>query len=80
LQADAVNTTRRMEANDKFLQGLIASTQNEQKVAQQKLEVCNAEKTDLLVQLARSDAERVSLYDQVTINSLNSRMHRTDGP
>ncbi|KAJ6606297.1 hypothetical protein DFH09DRAFT_1353457 [Mycena vulgaris] len=68
LQSEAFDTARRLEANEKYLHDLIASTRNEQQAAQHKLAACNAEKADLFVRLARSDNERLTLYHQVEIS------------
>ncbi|KAJ7491135.1 hypothetical protein FB451DRAFT_632489 [Mycena latifolia] len=68
LQAEAVDTARRLESKDKYLFDFIAATRSEQKVAQEKLEACNAEKAQLLAQLARSDNERVALYHQIQVS------------
>jgi hypothetical protein len=58
-------TTRRLEANDRFLQEVIASSRNEQRVAQQKLEAFSAEKSELLSQLGRLNNEHITLRHQV---------------
>ncbi|KAJ7118885.1 hypothetical protein C8R44DRAFT_878417 [Mycena epipterygia] len=68
LQADAADTARRLEASDTYLRDFIASSRNEQKAVQQKLDACTAEKTELLVQLARAESERVTLYHQIQIS------------
>ncbi|KAJ7144897.1 hypothetical protein C8R43DRAFT_558932 [Mycena crocata] len=72
LQADAADTARRLEANDRFLQNVIASSRNEQRLAQEKLDARTAEKTELLVQLARADTERVALYHQIQASYIQS--------
>ncbi|KAJ7460845.1 hypothetical protein B0H11DRAFT_153978 [Mycena galericulata] len=65
LKAEAADTGRRLEANEKFLQDVITATRNEYKSVLQKLDICNAEKNQLLVQLGRSDTKRMSLYHQI---------------
>lgn len=67
LQAGAVNTARRLEENEKYLQDVISATRNEYKMVHQKLETCNAEKSQLLIQLGRLDVERMTLYHQVSV-------------
>ncbi|KAJ7042091.1 hypothetical protein C8F04DRAFT_116032 [Mycena alexandri] len=67
LQTEAITNTKRLEANEKFIQEIVVSTRNEQRATQQKLDACNAEKRDLLVQIGRLNTERISLHRQVQV-------------
>lgn len=53
-------------SKDKFLQDLITTSRNEQRIAQQRLESCCAEKSSLLVQVERLNTERLRLEHQVS--------------
>ncbi|KAJ7348967.1 hypothetical protein DFH08DRAFT_998260 [Mycena albidolilacea] len=55
----------RLLSNDKFLQDLITTSRNEQRIVQQRLESCCAEKNDLLVQVERLNTERLRLEHQI---------------
>ncbi|KAJ7778698.1 hypothetical protein DFH07DRAFT_537734 [Mycena maculata] len=65
LQTETANAAKRLEANDKFLQDVIESTRSEHRAIQQQLEACNAEKSRLLAQVGRLEAERITLYNQI---------------
>ncbi|KAJ7471235.1 hypothetical protein B0H11DRAFT_2237533 [Mycena galericulata] len=65
LKEEAARTALRLEENEKFVQDLVSATRNEYKAIVHELETCKAEKNQLVIQLGRSDTERMSLYHQV---------------
>ncbi|KAJ7184469.1 hypothetical protein C8R46DRAFT_1343544 [Mycena filopes] len=67
LQGEAIASTRRLQVKEKFIQDMVVSTRNEQRATQQKLEGWMAEKGDLLAQLGRLNAERVSWHRQIQV-------------
>ncbi|KAJ7771488.1 hypothetical protein B0H16DRAFT_1770984 [Mycena metata] len=67
LQTEAITNTKRLEAKEKFIQEIVASNRNEYRATQQRLDACNAEKRDLLLQIGRLNTERVSLHHQIQV-------------
>ncbi|KAJ6620344.1 hypothetical protein B0H10DRAFT_1791874 [Mycena sp. CBHHK59/15] len=65
LQNENAHAAKRLEANDKILQDIIASSRNEQITAREQLQAFNAEKNELLIRHSHFEAERSGLHHQI---------------